>query len=374
MPVPAFKRKTIWMHCASLGEFEQGRPLLEAVKEKFPEYPVVLTFFSPSGYEIRKNYPGADAVLYLPLDGRKTAKQFIKSINPALVLWVKYEYWFFFLNTLQEKEIPVLLVSGIFRNSQPFFKTYGKVWRNVLRSFNRLFLQDASSYELLRKFELHRNAEVSGDTRFDRVTTIAAQFEEIELIKKFCGKDRVVVAGSTWEEDEAEWVHYAKQHPEIKFIFAPHEVDKANIKYVQKMFPAATLFSQLGETAQPQHILIIDNIGMLSQLYKYADVTYVGGGFRESGIHNVLEAAVYYKPVIFGPVYEKFREARELINAGGAFSIKNAPELETLMDRFFEREELLISAGKRAGDYVQQNRGATKVIMNYIQENRLLTS
>ncbi len=374
LQVPEYKRKTVWMHCASLGEFEQGRPLLEAIKLKFPGYPVVLTFFSPSGYEIRKNFAGADSVLYLPLDGRDAARNFIKKINPELVLWVKYEYWYYFLSTLKDKEIPVLLVSGIFRRSQPFFKPYGKLWRSVLKSFNRLFIQDGASHKLLGEFGLKSDATVSGDTRFDRVAAIASQFEKIDPIEKFCGEHRVVVAGSTWEEDDAEWVHYIRQHPEIRFIIAPHEVDEVNIKYVQKMFPTSTLFSKLGESPKSGNVLIINNIGMLSRLYRYAHVAYVGGGFRESGIHNVLEAAVYYKPVIFGPVYEKFREARELVEAGGAFPVKNAIDLENLLDRLFNDEEFLKSAGTTAGNYVQQNRGATQIIMNYIQEKRLLTN
>ncbi|RYG23353.1 MAG: 3-deoxy-D-manno-octulosonic acid transferase, partial [Chitinophagaceae bacterium] len=295
-------------------------------------------------------------------------------INPALVLWVKYEYWFFYLKTLHKKNIPVLLVSGIFRSSQPFFKNYGGLWKTILKSFNRLFVQDAYSLNLLKENDLHQNAVVSGDTRFDRVTAIASEFEEIELVKKFCGNHRVVVAGSTWEEDDAEWVHYTRSHPEVRFIFAPHEVDAANIRYVQKMFPPSTLFSKLADTSAPEHILIIDNIGTLSKLYKYADVAYVGGGFRESGIHNILEAAVYDKPVIFGPVYEKFREARDLVERGGAFSIKNALELEKLLDDLFEEETFLRRAGSLAGSYVQENRGATEMIMNYIQEKRLLTN
>ena len=374
MQFPAYAQKTIWMHCASLGEFEQGRPLLEALKKEYPGYPVVLTFFSPSGYEIRKNYPGASSVLYLPLDGEAVSKTFVERINPALVLWVKYEYWFFYLKTLHKKNIPVLLVSGIFRSSQPFFKNYGGLWKTILNSFNRLFVQDAYSLNLLKENDLHQNAVVSGDTRFDRVAVIASEFEEIELVKKFCGNHRVVVAGSTWEEDDAEWVHYTRSHPEMRFIFAPHEVDAANIRYVQKMFPPSTLFSNLAGTSAPEHILIIDNIGLLSKLYKYADVAYVGGGFRESGIHNILEAAVYGKPVIFGPVYEKFREARELVERGGAFSIKNALELEKLLDDLFEEETFLRRAGSLAGSYVQENRGATEMIMNYIQEKRLLTN
>ena len=348
--------------------------MLEEVRKQYPDHPIVLSFFSPSGFEVRKNYEGADAVLYLPLDGAAAAKKFIANINPALVFWVKYEYWYFFLKELNQQQVPVLLVSGIFRPSQPFFKRYGGFWRKMLSGFHQLFIQDDTSRELLEEIGLHEKTTVSGDTRFDRVASIADRFEEIASIERFCADHRVIVAGSTWEEDDAEWVHYTKDHPEMRFIFAPHEVDPSNIRYVQKMFPPSTLFSQLAKTDKPKHILIIDNIGMLSKLYKYGHVTYVGGGFRESGIHNVLEAAVYFKPVIFGPVYEKFREARELVELSGAFSIKNALDLERLLDEFFTNEESLRKAGQIAGNYVQENRGATKLVMNYVQEKRLLTN
>ena len=373
----AIGSKIIWMHCASLGEFEQGRPVIENIRKIFPDYKIVLTFFSPSGYEIRKNYTGADMVFYLPMDGRRNAKKFIDSINPGLVIWVKYEYWYYYLTELKNRNIPVLLVSGIFREGQPFFKWYGAIWKKMLGSFSHLFVQTKAAADLLQQAGIHSNVSISGDTRFDRVTDIAAAFEPLsQQLINFCAGSKVLVAGSTWEEDEAELIHYVKAHPEIKFIIAPHEVDKENLQNVKKEFHGSMLYSQIMSVQLQMdytaHILIIDNIGMLARLYYYADVTYVGGGFGESGIHNVLEAAVYGKPVIFGPEYEKAAEAEGLIEAGGAFSINNALELEAILNNLFENDNHLQETGIAAKNYVYANRGATKKIIKYIQEKRLL--
>lgn len=372
--LPVFTEKTVWMHCASLGEFEQGRPVLEAVKKAYPQYKIVLTFFSPSGYEIRKNYEGADAVLYLPLDGKKSAKNTIQSINPAIVLWVKYEYWYYHLTEIQQKNIPLVLISGIFRPNQPFFKWYGKLWKTMLMRFTAICVQNEISYELLKTHDLHQNALVTGDTRFDRVTDVASKATSIPIIASFCGQHQVVVAGSTWEEDEEVLAHYVRQHPEIKFIIAPHEVDEDNIKDVLKIFPDAIRFSHLKNAHTKQHVLIIDNIGMLNQLYQHASVAYIGGGFRDSGIHNTLEAAVYGVPVVFGPVYEKFNEAVELIEAGGATSIENALELEKTLDDFFANAHHITRAGNAAKTYVAFHTGATGKIVETIYEKRLLTN
>lgn len=366
--------KTVWMHCASLGEFEQGRPLIKKIKQDHPSYKIVVTFFSPSGYEIRKNYSGADAIFYLPMDGAANAEKFIDTIQPDLVLWIKYEYWYYYLTALKKRNIPVLLVSGIFRESQPFFKWYGKIWKEMLHSFKHLFVQNESSMKLVQP-ELNEKVSLNGDTRFDRVIDIAEKFEELPEIKLYCGNSKVVVAGSTWEEDETELIHYVKAHPEIKFIIAPHEIDKENMAEVKKEFKKSIFYSHLQaikEVSANTNVLIIDNIGMLSRLYKYATVTYVGGGFNISGIHNVLEAAVYGRPVIFGPVYEKFAEAKGLVESGGAFSINNALELEKLLNDLFSSTEKLLQSSNAAREYVYQNRGATERIMGYIAENRLL--
>lgn len=371
--------KTVWMHCASLGEFEQGRPLLEAIKTAYPSCRIVLTFFSPSGYEIRKNYTGADKVLYLPMDNPVRSKKFIEAINPTLVLWVKYEYWYYYLHELQQKNIPLLLVSGIFREGQPFFKWYGGFWKKILGSFEHLFVQTQHSSHLLAGIGIDKNITVTGDTRFDRVIAIAEQWEPLsEMVEQFCEGHPVIVAGSTWEEDEEELIHYARTYPHIRFIFAPHEISKERIADLQEEFRDGILYSSLvnrqAGTVINSNVLIIDNIGMLSRLYKYATITYVGGGFNQSGIHNILEAAVYGKPVIFGPVYEKFAEARELVEKGGAFPIENALELEALINKLLGDITLLKGTGFISKEYVYGKRGATQQILNHIQRNRLLTS
>ena len=371
-------RKLIWMHCASLGEFEQGRPLLEATRLKYPDYKILLTFFSPSGYEIRKNYTGADVVMYLPMDGAANARDFVNVFKPSLVFWVKYEYWHYYLQELKRQQIPVVLVSGIFRPKQPFFKWYGGFWKKILASFEQLFVQTAASKTLLGQIGFAGKAIVTGDTRFDRVAAIAAQWESLgKPVEIFCNEHPVLVAGSTWEEDEELLIHYARAYPQLRFIIAPHDVTPERIGEIKKEFPQAILYSMLKDSTEitaTSNVLIIDNIGTLSKLYKYATITYVGGGFNQSGIHNILEAAVYSKPVIFGPVYEKFAEAKALVEAGGAFSIENALELEDMLNELFNDEEQLKRSSDIAGKFVSNNMGATNKILYYIQIKRLLTN
>lgn len=365
---------TIWMHCASLGEFEQGRPVIEKIKKEYPAYNIILTFFSPSGYEIEKNYQGVDHVFYLPMDSASNAKKFIDLIDPKLVLWVKYEYWYYYLTELKKKNIPTLLISGSFREGQPFFRLYGKFWRKMLDCFTYYFLQNEDSKDLLATVGI-KNVTVSGDTRFDRVIAIAENFDDIPLIKEFCKNSKVIVAGSTWEDDEAELTHYAKTNTDIKFIIAPHEIDKENLRFVKKEFKGSIFYSELNDmNIENTNTIIIDNIGMLSRLYKYAYITYVGGGFGGDGLHNILEAAVYGKPVIFGPEFEKNFEAQELIDCGGGITIKNALELEKVLNHLLNNDEELKTRSVSAKNYVYSNAGATKKIMEYIQENRLLTN
>ncbi len=367
------KIETIWMHCASLGEFEQGRPLIEKIRAEYPRYSIVITFFSPSGYEIEKNFKGAGYIFYLPNDSAANAKKFINLINPTLVLWVKYEFWYYYLHELKKRNIPTLLISGAFRKDQPFFKWYGRFWEKMLSYFTYHFVQNESSKVLLESINI-KNVIVSGDTRFDRVIDIAQNFNDVALIKEFCSNSKVVVAGSTWEDDEAAWVHHARINNTIKFIIAPHKVDKENLKYVRKQFPGSIFYSELDLNGQKGtvNILIIDNIGMLSRLYKYAHITYVGGGFGHDGLHNILEAAVYGKPVIFGPEIKKNLEAEELIECGGGISIENAIELEKAVTNLFNNAEELKQRSIDAKEYVYDKAGATKIIMQYIQENRLL--
>jgi 3-deoxy-D-manno-octulosonic-acid transferase len=372
--------KPIWMHCASLGEFEQGRPLLEELKAANPEQKIVLTFFSPSGYEVIKNYKGVDFVFYLPMDSLINAKRFLDAVNPSLVLWVKYEYWYYYLSALKNRNIPTLLVSGIFRKNQPFFKWYGEIWRKMLQSFTHFFVQNNESKALLATLGFTENVSLNGDTRFDRVLEIAENFTAVQHIEAFCGNDTVIVAGSTWEEDEIELLHFVNVHKNVKFIIAPHEIDKANLKDVKEEFPLSIFYSELEggrlktDDGQP-NILIIDNIGMLSRLYKYATVAYVGGGYGADGIHNVLEAAVYGKPIVFGPVYEKFDEAIGLVDAGGAISIDGGPvKLETIFNRLLNNETERNERGEAAKQFVYENAGASKKIISFIQAKRLLTN
>ena len=368
----------IWMHCASLGEFEQGRPLLEELKMKNPDQKIVLTFFSPSGYEVMKDYKGADHIFYLPMDTPANAKKFLDAINPSLVLWVKYEYWFYYLAEIKKRNIPTLLVSGIFRNNQPFFRWYGNIWRKMLGSFTHFFVQNEESKELLSSLGFTDNVSINGDTRFDRVLEIADGFIAVPHIAEFCGDSIVIVAGSTWEEDEIELLHFVNTNPEIKFIIAPHEINEENLSDVKDEFPKSIFYSELEQTTnhkpQTTNVLIIDNIGMLSRLYKYATITYVGGGFGGDGVHNVLEAAVYGKPVVFGPVYEKFDEALGLVNAGGGISIDGPVNLEATLKNLLQDEEERMKRGAAAKQYVQENAGASKKIIQFIQEKRLLTN
>ncbi len=372
--------KPIWMHCASLGEFEQGRPLLEAIKNDNPAQKIILSFFSPSGYEVMKHYPGVDAVFYLPMDSPSNAKRFIDTINPSLVLWVKYEYWYYYLTALKKRNIPVILVSGIFRPNQPFFKWYGGIWKEMLGSFNHFFVQNEESKALLTSLGFILNVSMNGDTRFDRVLEIANKFTPVPFIEEFCGNSPVIVAGSTWEEDEIELLHFVNVHKPIKFIIAPHEVDAINLKDVKDEFPNSIFYSDWAKGSKivseesMKHVLIIDNIGMLSRLYKYATVTYIGGGFGADGVHNVLEAAVYGKPVVFGPVYAKFDEAIGLVDAGGGISINGPVKLEAVLNNLLNDDAERKKIGAAAKEYVIKHAGASKKIIHFIQENRLLTS
>jgi 3-deoxy-D-manno-octulosonic-acid transferase len=362
--------KIIWVQCASLGEFEQGRPIIEKIKEKYPSHKILLTFFSPSGYEIRKNYNKADAVFYLPMDSKKNAEQFIDIIKPSLVIWIKYEYWYYYLTTLKAQNIPVILVSAIFREHQPFFKWYGSLWRKILSSFNKIFVQNKNSVTLLKSIGFADNVILAGDTRFDRVIDIAENKTPLpNELTKFCGDNKVIVAGSTWEEDEEILVHYARSHENVKFIIAPHEIDDEHINEIEKLFKNAVRYSDFIMGKPAEQIIIIDNIGMLSKLYQLASVAYIGGGFNDSGIHNILEAAVYGKPIIFGTEYEKFKEAINLVELEGAFTIDNALQLEVLLGKLLIDEQLLKNTGNICEQYVYAQKGATeKIIKNIIND------
>jgi len=366
----------IWMHCASLGEFEQGRPVLEKLKQKYPKHRYLLTFYSPSGYEVRKNYEGVDNVFYLPMDSPVDSRKFIETVKPTLVLWVKYDYWYYYLEILKEKNIPLVLVSGLFRKDNVFFRWYGGLQRKMLHAFTHFFVQTEGSVDRLSKLGIVSNVTVSGDTRFDRVIEIAEKFEPIPVVENFCGKSDVIVAGSTWVEDDEELDHFANSNPHIKFIIAPHEIDEDRLRELESLFESSIRFSALNLSDQKTiaNVLIIDNIGMLSKLYRYATIAYVGGGFHDGGVHNVLEAAVYGKPVLFGPVYDWYIEAVELVGSGGGFSIENALEAEELMKRLLTYRHEYAQACDASKEYVYSKRGATEKILQVIQENRLLTN
>jgi 3-deoxy-D-manno-octulosonic-acid transferase len=368
-----FEHPVVWMHCSSLGEFEQGRPILDHLRNTNPHRIIIISFFSPSGYEPGQYYKGAKNVFYLPLDGRKKAKAFIDMIEPDLVLWVKYDYWFHYLDELRQRNIPTLLVSAIFRKKQPFFKWYGGLHRKMLSCFTHLFVQDENSKKLLAGLG-HSNVTVSGDTRFDRVRQIVHKFEPIDIIEKFCGNDPVLVAGSTWPADEA-LIKKATADKKLKLIIVPHEIGEEHIKSIKKLLPDSILFSEVTVNLQPStaKVLIVDTIGLLSRIYKYATITYVGGGF-DAGIHNTLEAAAYGKPVLFGPKHEKFREAKGLIEWGGGISVSNTAECARVIEKLLHDKDYYVKTCKASEEYVTGNMGATAKILNYIQANRLLTS
>jgi 3-deoxy-D-manno-octulosonic-acid transferase len=296
--------KIIWFHCASLGEFEQGRTLIEAIRSQYPGYKILLSFFSPSGYEIQKNYQGAEWVIYLPLDGKKIAKRFLEVINPSLIVFIKYDLWYYYLSLAKENGIPALLVSAVFRKQQSFFTWYGRLQRKMLNFFNHIFVQNDLSASLLNNIGM-QNVTVAGDTRFDRVAEISKNSKPIPAIEDFISRHNCIVAGSTWKDDEEMLQKWFASDPEKKLIIAPHEITETRIEFLEKLFPGSIRFSKLETSGKETKVLIIDNIGMLSRLYSYGDITYVGGGFTRDGVHNVLEAAVWGKPVIMWPNYKK---------------------------------------------------------------------
>jgi 3-deoxy-D-manno-octulosonic-acid transferase len=373
---------SIWFHFASLGEFEQGRPILEAMRNLRPGKKIVVTFFSPSGYEIRKNTPLADYVYYLPLDTAKNARSFINAINPEIIIFTKYEYWFHFFNEANRRNIPLYIVSGIFRPGQVFFKWYGGFNRSILNLVSHFFLQDEASKQLLQGIGIN-NTSVSGDTRFDRVWANAQNPKVVPLIDEFKNRHKLFIAGSTWPQDEALLAKLVSEYPDWKFIFAPHEIPAEKINNLISLLPEgkAITFSQLKSEAEGLksgdfinqsltsnlQSLIIDNIGMLSSLYAYADIAYIGGGFGV-GIHNTLEAAAFGLPVIFGPNYQKFNEARELIALKAGFSISNENELKGIVETLVDDEAFYNATSKKVFNYVKENVGATEMIMKYIDK------
>ncbi|CAN5495203.1 glycosyltransferase N-terminal domain-containing protein [soil metagenome] len=358
--LPTPNSQLIWFHCASLGEFEQGRPVMEKLKSQDSSVKILLTFFSPSGYEIRKNYAGADYIFYLPMDTPSNAKKFIEIVQPQKVFFVKYEFWFNYLTELKNRNIPTYLVSGIFREEYHFFKSTGAWFRKQLSSFTHFFLQDEKSMKLLDSIG-YTNSTLVGDTRFDRVFEVVKNVKQIDLVKQFVGDKKVLILGSSWREDE-ELVQNLKLES-LKLIIAPHEIDEKHLLSIEKLFGNYIRFSKANETnVSTANILIIDNVGMLSSLYQYGTIAFIGGGFGK-GIHNILEAATFGMPIIFGPNYEKFIEAKDLIKLGGAFSIKDVSELEKTMSLLSD-EQVLKTASQISRMYVQSRVGATEKILN----------
>ncbi len=358
--------KYIWFHAASLGEFEQGRPLIEKIRKRHPEYKILLTFFSPSGYEVRKNYRGADIVCYLPLDKPRNVSKFLDIIHPCMAFFIKYEFWKNYLDELHKRQIPVYSVSSIFRKEQSFFKWYGSIYRKVLLDFDQLFVQNETSKRFLSRIGVDK-VTVVGDTRFDRVLEIRQEAKELPLVEKFKGDALTMVAGSSWAPDEDLFIEYFNTHLDMKLIIAAHVIDENHlVEIISKLKRPYVRYSKANEqNVKNADCLIIDGFGLLSSIYRYGEIAYIGGGFGV-GIHNVLEAAVYGMPVIFGPKYHKFMEARQLIEEKGAFPINTYEELKQLLDRMISEKEFLQESGLNAGNYVTKNLGASERILNNI--------
>lgn len=359
------KDKTIWFHSASLGEFEQGLPVMEKIRTLYPDHKIVLTFFSPSGYEVRKNSTVADVIVYLPLDTKSNAEKFLKLVHPEMAFFIKYEYWPNYLNALKERNIPTYLFSGIFRKDQIFFKWYGGFYRKALTAFKQFFVQNESSKLLLQQIGFN-NVKVSGDTRFDRVLKILERDNSLDFVEKFKNNQLTIVCGSTWPKDEAQLLDFINTNSfGVKFIIAPHNVKPEQISELKNSISKKTiLFSELkNKNLADYDVFIIDTIGILTKIYSYADIAYVGGGFGTSGLHNILEPATFGIPIVIGPNYQKFSEAVALVNMGGCISVKNKKELEETLSLLIQNEDERFEKGHISSTFVQMNKNATEVIL-----------
>ncbi|MGM9510358.1 3-deoxy-D-manno-octulosonic acid transferase [Larkinella sp. GY13] len=356
-----------WFHAASLGEFEQGRPVMEAFRQQYPGYKILLTFFSPSGYEVRKNYAGADYIVYLPFDTAANARQFVGRINPAIAFFIKYEFWYHYLRELKARQIPIFSFSAIFRPDQIFFKPYGGFYRSFLRFFNHILVQNQESVDLLKRIGV-TNVTLAGDTRFDRVKQVADAKKDIPVARLFKADTPLLVVGSAWQADMDVLIPFLNRFEKpLKVIIAPHEIHDDEIERWRSQLPGQTIrFSEAQflnhQTIEPFSTLIIDNVGMLSSLYQYGDFAYIGGAFGK-GLHNILEAATFRMPLFFGPNYGKFQEAVDLVKAGAAFPVSNSAELETVFTRLYEDSS---AASAISGDYVTLNTGATSKVMEIV--------
>ncbi len=361
--------KTFWFHCASLGEFEQGFPIMEAIKKQFPTYKIVVSFFSPSGYEIKKNTSVADAVVYLPMDTRASARKFVELVHPTTAFFVKYEFWPNYLFQLKQHAVHTLLVSGVFRDNQVFFKSYGNFMRKALGCFNHIFVQTKASEVLLKEINL-TEVSVSGDTRFDRVSHQIEQNNSLSFMDTFKGDSLCIVCGSTWPEDEAVLLPFINNHKDIKFIIAPHKMDMGMIQAFQKKLKHKSIRysklehnnSQLAEAS----VLIVDTIGLLTKIYSYADIAYVGGAMGYTGLHNILEPATFGVPIVIGKNFDDFPEAGRLQSLAGLFSIKNGEECTKILTKLTTHADFRKKTGMISGHFVNSNTGATQAVMNYI--------
>ncbi|MFD2891833.1 3-deoxy-D-manno-octulosonic acid transferase [Flavobacterium chuncheonense] len=360
--------KTIWFHAASLGEYEQGLPVIEKVKTSYPNHKIVVSFFSPSGYEVRKNNTVADATVYLLLDTKSNATKFIEAAQPEMVFFIKYEFWPNYLNELKARKIPTYLISGIFREQQAFFKWYGGFYRNALNTFNHFFVQNDSSKKLIQKLGFN-NITVSGDTRFDRVVTILDRNNQLDFIEEFKANKTTIVIGSSWPKDEDLLINYINNSSsDVKFIIAPHNIKKEQIESLKYSVQKSTvLFSEKeNKNLADFQVFIIDTIGILTKIYSYADIAYVGGGFGNPGVHNILEPATFGIPIIIGPNFSHFAEATALVHAEGCITIQNQIELYEAFDLLLNNEDERHEKGHICETFVQMNKGATNTILQYI--------
>ena len=368
------KQPLIWVHCASYGEYEQGLPLIDSIKLKYPSHQIWLTFFSPSGYVYRKKDANADFVTYLPFDGKKNARLFLETINPSLIIFIKYEFWFYYLSIAKEKNIPTVLASALFRQGQIFFQFYGGFYKKILNLFTAILVQDEASQELIKPIVSHSKISITGDTRFDRVISTASTVTKFDWIQKLSNY-KIMIAGSTWENDHIVLAKAANEIEKLNWIIVPHHVDAASIAECKSHFPKAITLTELLNSKQHftlPTIIIIDQMGILRSIYQYAYISYVGGGFGKDGVHNVLEPAAFGKPVVWGSNDSKYREAIGLRNAGGGLAIQNAEALVKQIQLFLDSEKDYFNACSLSNQYIIEHAGATNKTIEYLKEQQFL--
>lgn len=375
---PVGKGKTAWFHASSLGEFEQARPVLEQFKREHPDYKICVTFFSPSGYEVRKNYAEADFICYLPMDTKANAIRFISLLRPSVAFFAKYDFWFNYLEQLRRRDVPTYIFSSIFRPSQYFFKPYGRWYLNHLKGcFTHIFVQNEQSLQLLKSHGVDR-VSIAGDTRFDRVYAIAQAAQQNEVVEQFLRTQdgrKVLLAGSSWEPDEERIKSYWGHNPQVALILAPHVIDESHLAYIENLWGKdnCVRYSKIDQMRGTERVLIVDNMGLLSSMYRYAHVAYIGGGFGR-GIHNILEAVTFGKPVVFGPNYHKFKEACDVIALGGGRTYESADELAAILDSWMTDEAAYQHASAVCSQYLQDNIGSTQKILSVVNASKRINN